>query len=132
MEELTQPGRPLSLSLSLKCLVTWHHLRTTLISDISFPKAILTLTLLLLRKPNKQMTEKKRELQRDGQKSQWTSNPSFNSFLWLVVGPFFFFYFSFTLPECCVGMITTIDEQSMRVTSMGLAHCVSQAAKQLS
>lgn len=77
------------------------------------------------------MTEKKRELQRDGQKSQWTSNPSFNSFLWLVVGPFFF-YFSFTLPECCVGMITTIDEQSMGVTSMGLAHCVSQAAKQLS
>lgn len=50
--------------------------------------------------------------------------------LWLV--HFFFFYFSFTLPECCVGMITTIDEQSMGVTSMGLAHCVSQAAKQLS
>lgn len=50
--------------------------------------------------------------------------------LWLVL--FFFPYFSFTLPECCVGMITTIDEQSMRVTSMGLAHCVSQAAKQLS
>ena len=103
MKELTQPGRPLSLSLSLSQMPR-DLTPPTYYSSFWYilpPKAILTLTLLLLRKPNKQMTEKKRELQRDGQKSQWTSNPSFNSFLWLVVGPFFFLLFFYSARVLC-------------------------------